>query len=177
MCRVSSADSLFSRESASLILSEYLKSIGGRDALFKQTELALKTKKRGRPSQGTPSASGKKSRRNGDHATDSDTPVSAKNVEWKPPAGSWEDHIAHIDACEDEITNKLMVYLTWKNGQKTVHETKVVYQRCPQKVWFSFLFLLFGCLGDLEAYQCSDATILRATRADHQSPGGLSRNS
>lgn len=127
-----------SRENASGVLSEYLESIGGRRALFEQTALALKTKKRGRPSQGTPSSSGKRSRRNGDHATDSDTPpASVKAVEWKPPAGSWEDHIANIDACEDEITHKLMVYLTWKNGHKTVHDTKTVYQRCPQKVCYS----------------------------------------
>ncbi|KAK2074694.1 hypothetical protein P8C59_008882 [Phyllachora maydis] len=48
--------------------------------------------------------------------------------------GHWEDHIARIDACEDEETNKLMIYLQWKNGQKTQHETKIVYQRCPQKM-------------------------------------------
>lgn len=39
-----------------------------------------------------------------------------------------------IDACHDEITGKLIVYLTWVNGQKTQHGTKIVYTRCPQKV-------------------------------------------
>ncbi|KAK4220016.1 hypothetical protein QBC37DRAFT_76298 [Rhypophila decipiens] len=122
------------KENASGILTAYLKSIGGRNALFEQTNLALKTKKRGRPSQGTPSTSGKR-RRNGDHESESGTPpASARVVEWVPPAGSWEDHIAKIDAAEDETTKKLMVYLTWKNGHKTQHDTKVVYQRCPQKM-------------------------------------------
>ncbi|KAK3316079.1 hypothetical protein B0H66DRAFT_560303 [Apodospora peruviana] len=125
------------KENASVILTEYLVSIGGRDKLFEDKASALKSKKRGRPSQGgTPNPSGgKRSRRNGDlGATDSDTPVTAKKLVWKPPAGSWEDHIETLDACEDEDTHKLMVYLTWKNGQKTQHETSVIYQRCPQKM-------------------------------------------
>jgi chromobox protein 1 len=39
-----------------------------------------------------------------------------------------------LDACEDEESGKLMVYLEWKNGKKTQHPTSVIYQRCPQKV-------------------------------------------
>jgi chromobox protein 1 len=91
----------------------------------------LKSKKRGRPSSGT-SSSTKRSKKNGD--VDSDAPLPVRNAPWKPPAGSWEDHIAQLDACEDEESGKLMVYLTWKNGHKTQHETSVIYQRCPQKV-------------------------------------------
>ena len=52
---------------------------------------------------------------------------------WAPPSGSWEDHIAAIDAHKDE-DGKLMVFLNWKNGKKTKHSTEVVYRRCPQKV-------------------------------------------
>lgn len=44
--------------------------------------------------------------------------------------------IASIDACHDENTGKLVVYLTWKNGHKTQHDTKIVYSRCPQKVGY-----------------------------------------
>ncbi|KAK0617216.1 hypothetical protein B0T14DRAFT_402806, partial [Immersiella caudata] len=114
---------------ASVALDEYLESIGGRDNLH--VKGGLKSKKRGRPSSGTTSST-KRSKKNGD--VDSDAPLPVRNAPWKPPAGSWEDHIAHLDACEDEESGKLMVYLTWKNGHKTQHETSVIYQRCPQKM-------------------------------------------
>ncbi|KAK4134979.1 hypothetical protein BT67DRAFT_441412 [Trichocladium antarcticum] len=120
---------------ASEALNEYFLSIGGREKLLEDTTNALKGKKRSRPStSSTPQASGKRSRRNGDHPADSEPPLSAKAAVWKPPPGSWEDHVAHLDACEDEESGKLMVYLTWKNGHKTQHETNVIYQRCPQKM-------------------------------------------
>ncbi|KAH6843133.1 hypothetical protein B0I37DRAFT_213037 [Chaetomium sp. MPI-CAGE-AT-0009] len=121
-------------DNASDALNEYLESIGGRDKLYEDSANALKTKKRGRPSSSTPQASGKRSRKNGDHPTDEEPPLSAKTATWKPPPGSWEEHIDHLDACEDEVSGNLMVYLTWKNGHKTQHPTKVIYQRCPQKM-------------------------------------------
>ncbi|KXX83436.1 Chromo domain-containing protein 2 [Madurella mycetomatis] len=121
-------------ENASEVLNEYLESIGGRDRLLADTENALKSKKRSRPSLSTPQASGKRSKKNSDHPAESEPPRSAKAASWKPPPGSWEDHIAQLDACEDEESGKLMVYLTWKNGHKTQHETQVIYQRCPQKM-------------------------------------------
>lgn len=123
-------------ENASEALNEYLKSIGGREALLNETHTAVQSKKRGRKDSSTPQASttSKRSKRNGSHPADSEPPASAKQAVWKPPAGSWEDHIAHLDACEDEETHKLMVYLTWKNGHRTQHETSVIYSRCPQKM-------------------------------------------
>ncbi|KAK3939073.1 hypothetical protein QBC46DRAFT_388748 [Diplogelasinospora grovesii] len=127
------------RENASVVLEEYFERIGGREKLFEDTAKALKSKKRGRPSVGTPSSGGggKRAKKNSDQtSTPADTPPPASAViaKWKPPAGSWEDHIASLDACEDEDTGRLMVYLTWKNGQKTQHETSVIYARCPQKM-------------------------------------------
>ncbi|KAK3331991.1 hypothetical protein B0T19DRAFT_438871 [Cercophora scortea] len=122
------------RENASLVLDEYFSNIGGRDKLFEAVN-ALSKKKRGRPStSGTPTTNGKRIKKNGDHPVDGEAPLSARAAAWKPPAGSWEDHIAQLDACEDEDTHKLMVYLTWKNGHKTQHETSVIYNRCPQKM-------------------------------------------
>jgi Chromo shadow domain len=53
---------------------------------------------------------------------------------WTPPSGSWENLIDQIDACEEEGSGKLVVYLGWKNGQKTKHDTSVIYKKCPQKV-------------------------------------------
>ena len=32
------------------------------------------------------------------------------------------------------MQGKLMVFLNWKNGQKTKHTTEVIYKKCPQKV-------------------------------------------
>lgn len=50
------------------------------------------------------------------------------------PSGSWEEDVESIDACQDEVSGALVIYLNWKNGQKTKHPTEVVYKRCPQKV-------------------------------------------
>ncbi|KAL1877325.1 hypothetical protein VTK73DRAFT_8778 [Phialemonium thermophilum] len=120
-------------ENASAALDEYFESIGGRERVFEEKKASLKGKKRGRPAANSPAASSKRSRRNG-HPRDSTPPESAERAAWKPPAGSWEDEIASLDACEDEETHKLMVYLTWKNGHRTQHETSVIYKRCPQKM-------------------------------------------
>lgn len=120
------------RENAQSVLDEYYESVGGRDKIMEEARKALKTKKRGPPTSNTPtSTSHKRSRTNGDHPARTTPPATAA---WKPPAGSWEDEITDLDACEDEETGKLMVYLTWKDGHKTQHETSVIYKRCPQKV-------------------------------------------
>ncbi|KAI0021841.1 heterochromatin protein one [Xylariomycetidae sp. FL0641] len=119
------------RENAAEVLEEYLNSVGGREKILEEAKTGLKTKKRGRPTAGTPST-GSKRRRNDGHPASTTPPASRKS--WKPPAGSWEDDVESIDACHDENTGKLTVYLTWKNGNKTQHDTKVIYQRCPQKM-------------------------------------------
>ncbi|KAL2755993.1 hypothetical protein ACRALDRAFT_1064031 [Sodiomyces alcalophilus JCM 7366] len=117
------------------IMAEYYRDTGSREELIEQAQEARKTKKRGRPSTGaTPSGTSKRARKNGKHPADSTPPASAKANAWKPPSGSWEDEVETIDACEDEQTGKLIVYLNWKNGQKTKHGTDVIYKRCPQKM-------------------------------------------
>jgi hypothetical protein len=168
-----STDPFYNSENASEALNEYLESIGGREALIRETEQALKTKKRGRPSSSsTPQPGSKRSKRNGDHPADSEPPLSARAATWKPPPGSWEDHIAQLDACEDEESGKLMVYLTWKNGHKTCHETGVIYQRAPQKV--CFLGYTPGQLTDLVL----DVAVLRTPHPDRKegSRCGFSHN-
>lgn len=116
------------------VLDEYYASHGGKEKILEETQRALKSKKRGRPQSDTPTSTTKRSRKNGDHPGNTSPPATAKQVAWKPPAGSWEDQIVDLDACEDEETGKLMVYLTWQDGHKTQHETSVIYKRCPQKV-------------------------------------------
>ncbi|POR35187.1 Chromatin-associated protein swi6 [Tolypocladium paradoxum] len=118
-------------ESASEILEQYFDGIGGRDRIFEESVRAVRGKKRGSASSGTPAAA-KRSRKNGAHPADSTPPATSKK--WSPPAGSWEDEIESIDACEDEGSGKLVVYLIWKNGRKTKHETSVIYKKCPQKM-------------------------------------------
>ncbi|KAF6813860.1 chromo domain-containing protein [Colletotrichum sojae] len=125
------------KEGATDILEDYLEKIGGREALFEEKSKAKATKKRGRPAtSSTPPAGNKRSRRNG-HPADATPPASATNAKgtgWQLPSGSWEDDVESIDACEDEDTGALIIYLNWKNGQKTKHSTEVVYKRCPQKM-------------------------------------------
>ncbi|KAI0540569.1 heterochromatin protein one [Xylaria digitata] len=122
------------RENAAGVLDEYLESVGGREKILEEAQTALKTKKRGRPSAGTPANGTKRRRneRNDSHPASATPPASTRA--WKPPPGSWEDQVESIDACHDENTGKLIVYLTWKDGQKTQHDTKVIYSRCPQKM-------------------------------------------
>lgn len=120
------------RDSASVVLTAYLSSIGGREAIFQESQTAASTKKRSRTSSAAPSTATKRSRKNGVHPGASTPPATAKS--WSPPAGSWEDDIESIDACEDEGSGKLVVYLVWRNGKKTKHTTDVIYKKCPQKV-------------------------------------------
>jgi len=101
--------------------------------MLEEIKAGLKSKKRGRTDTATPTSTSKRSRKNGDHPVNSTPPATARQAEWKPPPGSWEDEILDLDACEDEESGKLMVYLTWKDGHKTQHETSVIYKRCPQK--------------------------------------------
>jgi len=117
-------------ESATDILQEYFNKIGGREAIFEETEKA-RGKKRGR-SAGASNAASKRSRKNGSHPASSTPPASAKP--WSPPSGSWEDDVEHIDACEEQKNGKLLIFLNWKNGKKTRHETSVIYKKCPQKM-------------------------------------------
>ncbi|RTE72182.1 hypothetical protein BHE90_013420 [Fusarium euwallaceae] len=122
------------QESASETLQEYFAKIGGREKIFEETEKAGKTKKRRRTTNGTPSttSTAKRSRRGAAHPADTTPPTTAKK--WSPPAGSWEDEIETIDACEEEGSGKLVVYLIWKNGNKTKHDTQIIYKKCPQKM-------------------------------------------
>ncbi|WYZ37796.1 hypothetical protein EsH8_II_001302 [Colletotrichum jinshuiense] len=126
------------KDGASEILEEYLRKLGGREKLFEEKSKAKTTKKRGRPSTSstTPPATSKKSKRNGHPAesTPSVTATAAKSKAWTLPSGSWEDDVESIDACEDETSGSLIIYLNWRNGQKTKHSKEVVYKRCPQKM-------------------------------------------
>lgn len=126
------------RETAKLIVDAYLTSIGGREALLSSCEdkkaEKKKGKKRGRSSTTTDSAvvnGSKKGRKNGSHPASSTPPASSK--EFRPPSGNWEEEVVAIDACEGAEGN-IVVYLTWKSGDKSQHPLHQVYKRCPQRV-------------------------------------------
>ncbi|KAF4447012.1 putative chromatin-associated swi6 protein [Fusarium austroafricanum] len=120
------------RESAQEILDAYFDKFGGREKIFEESETAAKTKKRRRATNGTTSTTSTTKRSRRGHPANSATPATAK--QWSPPAGSWENEIETIDACEDEGSGKLVVYLIWKNGRKTKHDVNVIYSKCPQKM-------------------------------------------
>jgi chromobox protein 1 len=105
--------------------------MGGREEIIRQSLTAKK--KRGRPSSNTPTRASKAPRNGKPHPLDTSPPRTVKDS-WSPPKGSWEDEIVQIDACQDEDSKDLIIYLTWKGGQKTQHPTKQVYAKCPQKV-------------------------------------------
>ncbi|PMD35734.1 hypothetical protein L207DRAFT_516686 [Hyaloscypha variabilis F] len=124
-------------ETASKVLNEYLAKVGGKEAILaawqEKKATAKKGKKRGRASTGTEATNGTKRGRKNGHPKDGSPPVSASKVEWKPPSGSWEEHVTHVDACEGN-EGTVVVYLTWKTGQKTQHPLAAVYKRCPQQM-------------------------------------------
>jgi hypothetical protein len=119
------------------VLNEYLAKVGGKEAILaawqEKKATAKKGKKRGRASTGTEATNGTKRGRKNGHPKDGSPPVSASKVEWKPPSGSWEEHVTHVDACEGN-EGTVVVYLTWKTGQKTQHPLAAVYKRCPQQM-------------------------------------------
>lgn len=120
------------------MIDEYFKGVGGRENIYTQTKKAVQGKKRGRPSlKGTEAGASKRARTDSVHPQDTTPPP---NAEWKPPIGSWEDQVKNVcDVNLEENTRELRVYLEWKNGNKTKHTTKVVYQKCPQKVRYDCL--------------------------------------
>jgi chromobox protein 1 len=114
------------------ILNEYYDRIGGRDKIFEASKSVAKIKKRRRTTDGTSTAVAKRVQQT--QAQVADGTLLAAREQWRPPSGSWEDEVETIGACEEISSGKLIVYLIWKNGQKTKHDTQVIYKKCPQKV-------------------------------------------
>lgn len=164
--------------SADEILDEYLQEHGTVAELYESFSKATKTKKRGRPSAGATPGSTKKSRKNGDHPLDSEPPESRKAVAWKPPSGSWEDQIDTVDMTRND-KGELIVWLGWKNGEKSQHKAQQAYTRAPQKVSFSDChagsihgLVDISCppnlLTSLRIHRCSNFTNPRSTLQVHR---------
>lgn len=120
-----------------MVVDTYLAGIGGREAIIeawqeaKAANAEKKSKKRGRASAGPEKTNGSKRGKKA-HPTETSPPASSAS-RFKPPTGSWEQEVVAIDAAAGE-KGKIDVYLTWKNGHKSVHPLNQVYMRCPQKV-------------------------------------------
>ncbi|KAL2888419.1 Chromatin-associated protein swi6 [Ceratocystis lukuohia] len=134
------------REGAEVILEEYLASYGGIKKIISEANDVAKNKKRNRRSTGAAKVEKPPKRARKEHPLETPAPAPLREKQWKPPNGSWEDHIETIDVCDeaDAETGKsrLVVYLNWKNGRKTKHNTEMVYKRCPQKTNADFPFSL-----------------------------------
>ncbi|KID83156.1 heterochromatin protein one [Metarhizium guizhouense ARSEF 977] len=120
------------REFVPEILQAYFVSIGGRQKMHTQRRAV--SKRKNRPLVSTAATDTKSVLRQENGAGPTETAPSVTTKSWKPPIGSWEDEIDRIHACEEESDGKLVVYLIWKNGKKTRHETSVIYRKCPQKM-------------------------------------------
>ncbi|CAG8526819.1 943_t:CDS:2 [Paraglomus occultum] len=109
------------------LVEEYWEGIGGRP----NTKTASKSKTNGdNSSKSAPTRSDFKRKRAIDLSdegidTDDDFPPSY----W----GSWEEEVENIETVE-KTNEGLFVYLHWKNGQRTVHDSREVNEKCPQKV-------------------------------------------
>jgi hypothetical protein len=108
------------------VLEDYYKQIGGRDSMFKGPKKATQGTKCRKTSSPIPKSlrEGRPRRADADFI----------GADWTPPSGSWDDEEVSIDACDKAGDGKLVVYLTWKNGRKTKHNTSIIYKKCPQKV-------------------------------------------
>ncbi|EEB06559.2 chromodomain protein Swi6 [Schizosaccharomyces japonicus yFS275] len=47
---------------------------------------------------------------------------------------SWEDLISSIDTIERRNDGSLQIYLTWKNGAISHHDSRITNKKCPQKM-------------------------------------------
>jgi len=116
------------------LIDAYWNERGGRP------EITSSAQKRGsgrKHNQSTPASEGGTKRRR--HSTDDDTPVRQKTNgmnAWEPPKDlvSWDDKVANVETVEKTENGLVLVYLHWKDGHKSCHDTTVVYAKCPQRM-------------------------------------------
>ncbi|KAI8648146.1 Chromo domain-containing protein [Fusarium sp. Ph1] len=118
--------------SGSMIIDEYFDSIGGRPKPKTRQEpgRAAGAKRRTQTVNDDSNTRPKRLRRQKAHVTDETS--RATTEKWSPPLGSWEEEIQMISDCQEDKNGKLIVYLVWKNGEKTKHDRQVIYKKCPQ---------------------------------------------
>ncbi|RSL39435.1 hypothetical protein CEP51_016811, partial [Fusarium floridanum] len=124
------------RISGEEMIREYFDRLAEKSSGMKESNKAVDTKRHESAGGHVPKAS---SRRVGP------SPRISKKLKWRPPVGSWEDHIQTIDGCEDASNGDLVVYATWKGGEKTRHKAQILHTKCPQKLLrFYERFMVFS---------------------------------
>lgn len=115
------------------ILQSYFEKLGGRPQPKSNVRTPASSRKR-RNTQ-TPAKSSTKKLRTSTISVDmqDDSPIKDEATKWKPPAGSWENEISHIDTIE-RISKGLVCYVQWVNGRKSQHDLAVLYKKCPQRM-------------------------------------------
>jgi chromobox protein 1 len=123
-------------------LEAYFKKIGGRPQKKEKKSRKRKTEDVETPKNGT------KGRKKAKTLTpEPSAGRKTKKEEWKPPLGSWENHILSIDTIEevrDESTDELIRhgYVVWNDGTKTRHTLSTLNSQAPQKVRLRITSLL-----------------------------------
>lgn len=115
------------REGANDILTEYHQKIGGKPVRREPVRRI-----RDEAFLNGPQSGGRRSRKS-NSATGTPTAPEHRVDAWKPPAGSWEEHIQAIDTIEHDKRG-LHVYVQWNDGRKSRHPTESIYKHAPQKV-------------------------------------------
>ncbi|KAF2136458.1 uncharacterized protein K452DRAFT_292378 [Aplosporella prunicola CBS 121167] len=126
-------------EGAKDALQEYFDKIGGRPT----AQPKQKKRKSSQAASNTPEPKGsghrgKKAKSEGSGTPDTKAVV-RKEKEWTPPAGSWEEHVQHIDTIEEEPNPKTghperYAFVVWNNKHKSRHQLSVLNHKCPQKM-------------------------------------------
>lgn len=109
------------------MIRDYFDRLAEKSSGMKESRMAVGTKRHKNAGGHVPRASSRR------HSLS--LPIS-KTLKWRAPVGSWEDKIQTIDGCEDAGNGDLIVYVTWKGGQKTRHKAQMMHAKCPQKVHF-----------------------------------------
>ncbi|KAG5519457.1 hypothetical protein PMAC_002084 [Pneumocystis sp. 'macacae'] len=114
------------------LIEQYWESIGGRPSLSEKSAVGRKRKS----VQSHKNADNEyeiKHRKSTIKSRELSTNVSTEA--WKPPMhlSSWEDQIESVDTIERDASGKLLVYVNWIHGEKSVHDSLLIYQKCPLK--------------------------------------------
>lgn len=116
------------------MVDEYYRILGGRPQAPEKAQAKGPGRKRKSvgEAKATPEKSEPKRRRKSKVEA---TPEGDELSDWLPKGKSWESDVSRVDTIiRDQESEKLFVYLNWKNGKKTRVSIETTYEKCPQKV-------------------------------------------
>ena len=114
-------------------LNEYFNSIGGKP---EPPGTPGDSKKRSVSETATPTGRGRPGANKKMKTEDTLNQVKSVNgnTSFKVPQGSWEDHIMAIDSMDRDNNGDVIAFIVWNNKQRSRHSTKLLNQKCPQKL-------------------------------------------